>query len=125
MKIKRNKKGFTIVEVVISMALLVTISTLSATICLSAVKQNKKSLLIVEANSISLDMIEIYKVSDNSDEVYSLIENVYGIDIENNNEFYINNIKYNISINEETNTISIISYSINNELLKSVTYEKA
>lgn len=117
MKVKKlGNKGITIVEVVISMALLIVLVLVTLSLATSATSTTNTAILTFRASNQAIDFIEIFQESDDEEEFKNLIERVYGVEynIENNNSISVikNGVKSNILIID--NAIIINSYSESN-----------
>lgn len=102
-----NNKGVTIVEAVISMALVIIIASTSITLAISAKTASYNSYLSFEAQNKCADFIEVFKVSKTNEEFFGYIDSIYPdcVDRTYGNgavDYVINNVHYNVFCIQDT-----------------------
>ncbi len=73
---KRNKKGFSLVEVIIALSAIVIVSIATLTIVLSSVNARKKAADEAEALRFAENIYECYKAADGDDVKDAFLKNV-------------------------------------------------
>lgn len=122
-----NKKGVTIVEAVISMALVVIIASTSITLAISAKSASYNSYLSFDAQNKCADFIEIFKISKTNEEFFDYMNSIYPdcIDRTYGNgavDYVIDNVHYNIFCIQ--NTIMLKATSNNDVELFNDSYNR-
>lgn len=75
---KRNKKGFSLVEVIIALSVIVIVSIATLTIVLSSVNARKKAADEAKALRFAENIYECYKAADNETEFLKNVQFLLG-----------------------------------------------
>lgn len=120
---KLSNRGITIVEVVISMAIISIISSVAVTIAISSIKTSNKNTIEFNASNVSADIISLYRASDTKDTFKGLLSKTYFIEFQEDNSsteevkelsFAFENIKYEITWDDFDKKIMIKASRANN-----------
>lgn len=113
---KLNKKGISIVEAVIAMALLIIVTVTSLTLALSSTKITNNSVLFFRSVNQTADFVTIFQEAENAEDFKNLIKKTYVKDIKEDSNGSIT-ITYN-------GVITNLFYIQDTLIIKSVSEQK-
>ena len=73
MKLLKNKKGFSVVEVVIAMAVITIVTVTALSILTSAANNTREMMYKADAQYLVADAVECFKVSNSTSEFYEAL----------------------------------------------------
>lgn len=125
---KLGKKGITIVEVIIAMALLIIVSTVTLTIAIQSTNTSSNVVLRFKAVNYTKDIIEVFQDVDNNNEFLDILnEELWFItDSQSENIFELANdsLIYNVTINNNTIHVLVTNKNKTHDYYEQ-TYRKA
>lgn len=125
---KLGKKGITIVEVIIAMALLIIVSTVTLTIAIQSTNTSSNVVLRFKAVNYTKDIIEVFQDVDNNNEFLDILNEELGFitDSQSENIFELANdsLIYNVTINNNTIHVLVTNKNKTHDYYEQ-TYRKA
>ena len=138
MKLLKNNKGFSVVEVVIAMVVVSLVTATALSILSLSAAHSKTTTYKIDAQYLVSDAVECFKVSDTADEFYDALvfrggwrsysksdegEQFYFII---NNSGYLVQVKTNYSDQSENSLFIVVTDPANNnDIVAELTYRKA
>lgn len=118
------KKGMSLVEVIVSMAILIIITVTTMSLTMSAVSVANDSILKFKCVNDIRDVYEIYKATDDIDDFQELLDSCYKrpTKIKNNGVYVFDNETYRVEISIMQGYFSADGY-INRSNNKVYTFE--
>lgn len=120
-----NKKGFSIVEVVIAMAVITLVTVTAISIATGADKNARTALYRTDAQLFAADAVECFKATNDVNDFKNALESrgVPGYESEELLFFNLSPSGYVATVNYNTNVITVTVYD-NSNIVTQLTYTK-